>query len=485
MTNVRRIGFTMVALAAGLATGCGGGGGGSGGNSVAGIDRGGITIAQGPISGFGSVIVNGVHYSTSGAAITVDDQPGTESDLRVGYVVRVQGTLGASGTTGTATTIAYNNNVEGPVQSIDLPASRLIVLGQTVQVGPATSFDDSIVPRNLGGLLVGDRVEVSGLVGSDGVITATRIEIIGAAGTVEVRGAASAVNTATRQLQVNGLTVDYSSAQVSGFSSGQPANGDVIKAKGTLDGSGTLVATELEKRSESLPGTSNDKAELEGLVTRFASAIDFDVAGQRVTTTAATVYDGGTAADIKLDAGMEVSGGFDSSGRIVATKIEFRASSDLELMGPVDSVNAAANSLTVLGQSIRTTADTRFEDHSAQDLQRFSLADVRAGDIVEVRGYRDGATIVATLLEREDTAGGNAEIEVKGPATNVSQPNLTVAGVSVTTTDAPPTPTEFRDNNGVSISAATFFAAAPGREVKVRGSMVGNTVLATRAELED
>jgi hypothetical protein len=485
MMYMRRIGFTMVALAAGLATGCGGGGGGGSSSSGSGIDRGGITIAQGPISGFGSVIVNGVHYSTSGATITVDDQPGSESELRVGYVVRIEGTLDASGTTGTAKTISFNDNVEGPVQSIDLVASRLVVLGQIVQVGPATSFDDSIVPRDLGGLLVGDRVEVSGLVGSDGVIAATRIERKGAAGTVEVRGVASGVDNAAHRLQINGLTVDYSSAQLSGFASGQPANGDVIGAKGTVDGSGMLNATQLEKRSDSLPGTPNDKAELEGLVTRFVSATDFDVAGQRVTTTAATVYEHGTVADIALDAGIEVSGTFDTSGRIVAQKFEFRLSSDLELVGSVESVNAAANLLTVLGQSIRTTAETRFEDHSAADIQRFSLNDLNVGDIVEVRGYRDGATIVATLLEREDAAGGGSEVEVKGPATNVVPPNLTVAGVSVTTTDAPPTPTEFRDKNGVSISAAAFFTAAPGREVKVRGTTVGNTVLATRAELED
>lgn len=481
MTDVRSIGFALAALAAGLAAGCGGGGGGGGNSSGSGIDRGGITIAQGPISGFGSVIVNGVHYSTNGATITVDDQPGTESELRVGYVVRVEGTRDASGTTGTAKTISFNDDVEGPVQSIDAAASRLVVLGQVVQVGPATSFDDSIVPRNLDGLLVGDRVEVSGLVGSDGVIAATRIERKGPAGAVEVRGVASGVDNSAHRLQINGLAVDYASAQLSGFASGQPANGDLIEASGTTNGSGTLVATRLEKRSASLPGTPDDKAELDGLVTRFVSATDFDVAGQRVTTTVATVYQDGTVADIALNANIEVSGGFDASGRVVAQKIEFRLPSDLELVGSVDSVNVATNMLTVLGQSIRTTAETRFEDHSAADKKQFSLADVSVGDMVEVRGYRSGGMIVATLLERDDAAGGNAEVELKGPASAVSAPNLTVAGVLVAT-DAQ---TEFRDKSGGSISAAIFFAAAPGRAVKVRGMLVGDTVLATRAELED
>ena len=99
----------------------------------------------------------------------------------------------------------------------------------------------------------------------------------------------------------------------------------------------------------------------------------------------------------------------------------------------VDTVNAAGNSLTVLGQAVRTTAQTRFEDKSAAGLQRFSLADVRAGDLVEVRGYRDGQVIVATLLERENSTVIGGSVEVKGPATAVAPPNLTVAGVLVAT----------------------------------------------------
>jgi hypothetical protein len=99
MIIVRNYGRMLAALAASMIAACGGGGGSE---PVAGIDRGGVTIAQGPISGFGSVILNGVRYSTSGATITVDDQPGTESDLRVGQVVRVEGTVDAGGTTGTA-----------------------------------------------------------------------------------------------------------------------------------------------------------------------------------------------------------------------------------------------------------------------------------------------------------------------------------------------------------------------------------------------
>ena len=478
MNEPRRLARTIALLAAALLTACGGGGGGDEPDQVGGIDRGGRTISQGPVTGFGSVIVNGVRYSTTGATITIDGQPGTEAQLRVGQVVRVEGTVDANGTTGVASSISFDDDVEGVVQSIDRAAARFVVLGQTVQVGPATSFDDSIVPRSLDGLQVGDRVEVSGLVGADGVIAATRIESSAATGAVEVKGTASAVDTAARRFTINGLTVDYSTATLEGFAGGQPANGDLVEAHGTVNGSGVLVATRLERRSASLAGTTDDDADLEGLVTRFVTATDFDVAGQRVTTTAATRYEGGTAANLALDVNVEVEGGFDAGGRIVATRIEFRRASDLELAAVVESVNLASNSLVLLGVTVRVNSLTRFEDQSDAQVEHFGLDDLRVGDYVEVRAYDDGSGLVATLLERDDAQAG---VELRGTATGVAAPDFSVAGVAVTTG----VQTEYRDNSGVSITAAEFFATAPGREVKVRGTLVGNVVLADRAELED
>ncbi len=469
----------LASLLAAIIAACGGGGGSSHTDAgIGGIDRGGITIAQGPISGFGSVIVNGVHYSTSGATITIDDQPGVESELRVGQVVRIEGRLDTNGATGVATRIAYNDDVDGPIQSISLAAGTLVVLGQTVMVGPGTSFDDSISPRSLDGLQVGDRIEVSGLVTASGAIEATRIERRSAAALVELKGTAASVDTVARRLRINEQQVDYSGAQLSNFPSGQPANGDLVEAHGSVNGSGVLIATRLERRSWSLAGTSSDSAELEGLVTRFASATDFDVAGQQVTTTTSTVYANGTVASLTLDANVEVEGSFDSAGRVAARRIEFRQRSDLEFSGRVETVNAAAGTLVVLGTTVRVNSLTRFEDHGSMHMERFGIADLRVGDYLEVRGYRDATGVVATLLERDDDA---STVEVRGPATSVAQPSLVVGGVAVTTDSN----TEFRDKDGGSTTAAAFFAAAPGREVKVRGTLVGNVVLAERAELED
>ena len=461
-----------------LIAACGGGGGGSSDSVTAGIDRGGIVTATGSITGFGSVHVNGVHYVTTGATITLDDNPGTESDLRVGQVVRIEGRLDQDGINGTATRVIFDDEVEGPVQSIDLANSRLVVLGRTVQVSTQTSFDDSISPRSLDGVAVGDRIEVSGRVATTGVVEATRIERKTAQSSVEVKGTIASLDTNARSFALDQLTVSYASAQLNGFASGQPANGDRVEAFGTVDGNGVLVATRIEKESGGSAGNADEQADYEGLITSFVSATDFSVAGQRVTTTASTAYEGGTASSLALDVPVEVEGRFNASGVIVATKVQFRRGSDTEFSGRVDSVNAAGNSLVVFGVTIRVNSLTRFEDHSGADVQRFSLANVAVGDYVEVDAYNDGSGLLATKLERDDNQG---EVQLEGVAQNVAAPNFTVGGVAVTTDGS----TEFRDTNSVTINAAAFFQAAPGRQVKARGTLVGNVVLATRAELED
>jgi hypothetical protein len=477
MTTLRnaRSGWLVILGAVAVAA-CGGGSSGS--NTTAGIDRGGV-VTSGTITGFGSVHVNGVRYVTSGATFVVDDQPGSESDLRVGQVVRIEGKLDASGTTGTATRVIFDDEVEGPVQSIDLVNARLVVLGRAVQVGPNTSFDDAFVPRSLEGLVVGDRIEVSGFPASDGTVNATRIERKAAQGSYEIKGTVAALDTNARRFTLGALTVSYASAQLSGFASGQPANGDTVEATGALDGTGMLVASRVEKESES-GGTSDDDADYEGLITRFVSAADFSVDGQRVTTTSATTFEGGSVADLALDASVEVEGGFNSAGVIVASKVQFRRTGELEIAAPVEAVNAASGSLVVLGVTLRTNSLTRFEDHSAADVQQFSLANIAVGDFVEVRAYADGNGYLATLVERDDPEGGTVELE--GYAQSVAAPDFSVNGVAVTTDGN----TEYRDNSGEPIGSAAFFqAAASGRLVKVRGTLVGNVVLAERAELED
>ncbi len=318
---------------------------------------------------------------------------------------------------------------------------------------------------------------MSGLVSANGVINATRIERRAAAERLEVKGSVRALEAANQRFVINLLEVDYSAAQLDGFSSGGPANGDLVEVHGSLDSGGTLVATRVEREERGLGGGDDDDADIEGLVTRFASATDFDVAGQPVTTTGATEFRDGTATDLRLGANLEVEGEFDAAGRVIAEEIKFRRAAEIRIEATVDAVDAAARTLVVLGVTVGASDTTRFEDHSDADLDTFGIGDIRVGDFVEVRAFSDGSALVATRLEREDPED---EVKLRGRAGALAQPSLEVAGVPVQTTAS----TQF-EREDEEIDAETFFAEADGRIVEVDGSWDGSTLTADEAEIED
>ncbi|NIW23790.1 MAG: hypothetical protein GWN29_04085, partial [Gammaproteobacteria bacterium] len=350
--------------AAALVAACGG----SAGPSVAGIDRTGApnaasAFAFGSISGFGSIIVNGVRYDTSGGAtFTIDDSPGSEDDLEVGDVVLVQGTLDASGTTGTAASVVFGDNVEGPIEagSIDLVAGTLIVLGQTVRTNAGTSFDDSIPGASLGGLVAGDVVEVSGFVDSNGNILATRIELKAPGGELEVTGIVEGHLPGAMTFMINALVVNYAGAMLDNdFPGGVISDGDLVEAKGlTLNGLGELIATEIDFEDDQLIGNADDHVEVEGLITRFADATDFDVSGFPVMTNGQTVFEGGVAGDLGLNVKVEVEGELDANGVLVADEVDIRRDSVVEIEGLVD-LTPTATTVTVLGITIHVDSLTR------------------------------------------------------------------------------------------------------------------------------
>lgn len=470
---------TLLILGTATLAACGGGS-----DRVAGIDGGGSPapvandiVAQGRITGFGSVIVNGVRYDTSGATITIDDEPGTESDLAIGQVVVVTGTVNTAGTEGTATSVVFDDAVEGPIDAIDVANGTLTVLGQTVRVNADTSFEDDIEPESLEGLSVGDIVEVSGYFDADGVIVATHIELEDAGSDFEVTGVAQNVDSAAMTFEINALVVDYSMAMLEDFPNGAPEDGQRVEAKGSaLGANGELLATEVEFEDDGFDLDDGDDVEIEGLITRFASATDFDVNGLPVTTNGGTEYENGSSADLALNVRVEVEGEIDANGVLVADEIEFEEEGVIRIAAPVEAVDA--DSLTLLGIQIAVGVQTEFDDQSDADVRSFSLADVNVGDFVEVRAFDDMGALRATRLERDDD---DDEVSLRGFVDAVSDPEFTILGVTILTDGA----TEFEDDDDSVISAADFFARALGRLVEAEGALLNGGILADEVEFED
>ncbi len=486
----------VTGLVLGLVVACGGGGGAN----LAGIDR--LGVSTGTITGFGSVFVNGVEYSTTGTAFDIDDAPGSQSDLQVGQQVTVQWSSVDEGVTRRAVEVFYDDSVEGPITagSIDPLTQSFVVLGQTVLVDADTSFASPLI--DLDSLADGNVVEVSGLLQQnvlvDGVLVnvvvrATRIERKVPGGEIEIRGTVS--NPTVNTFVINGQVVLTTINTIIDAPSGVINNGDFVEVKGTVvNGAGQLVATRVElEDGEDRIGEDGDEAEVEGYVTLFTSASSFSVSGVPVQSSVAAT--GGTVA---LGAKVRVEGEFNASGAIVASEVQVRTGADgpdedTRIAARVDTVtpnagNPKVGQFVVLGVTILVDANTRLEDQSDDEVRDFSLADLQAGvDYVEVRGIPQGPnTVLATLLERQDAE--ETQGLLRGSLGARNDPDFTILGVLVETDDF----TTFFDADENEIAAAAFFAGAvtTGAEVKVKFLLniapgASTPVLAEEVEIED
>ncbi len=135
-------------------------------------DEGGIggTGIVGVITGFGSILVNGVHVDYDPKMPLQDlaaDAPFTASDLQIGQVVEVAALR--EGERYRALRLGRRHLLAGPVTAIDPAENRMSVMGQRVVLSDDTTLGA------LDTISVGDRIAVSGL--WDGrLVRATRID---------------------------------------------------------------------------------------------------------------------------------------------------------------------------------------------------------------------------------------------------------------------------------------------------------------------
>ena len=147
--------------AAGLRASCGGSGVDSGGTGAPVA----TSLAAGPVTGLGSVILDGVRFGD--AAATIADADGntlTVDQLQPGMGLRIDATTidtSAGVSTSTALAIRVNSEIVGPVDSVDTVNQTLVVLGQAVRLTVATWFD-SALSGGLAQVSPGQVVEVFG-----------------------------------------------------------------------------------------------------------------------------------------------------------------------------------------------------------------------------------------------------------------------------------------------------------------------------------
>ncbi|TAK95828.1 MAG: hypothetical protein EPO09_07240 [Aquabacterium sp.] len=374
--------FKLGSIAAALASiltlvACGGGGSSS--DSTASSGSGASTASySGAVSGLGSVIVNGVRFSTTGADTADSDSPDQPfvRPIGLGSTVTVTGSVNADGTTGTASTITVHGGVRGQVTAI--ASSTFTVAGQVITVDSNTVWDGSTANFNLSALQANvTYVEVYGVVDASGNFTATRVEQLTAAPTeFAIKGLVANLDTTGHSFDLalrSGVTahVSYADNIVKPAAANLVAGADVRvllgssaitsingTSSGTVNVTADKVLVKKERQANGMP------SKLQGAITVVTAGTTWKIGDVTIDISQSpTVEDGLNLSTITTGTIVKVKGSF-SNGVLVAQEVEAdnheRTQTDggVKLFGAVSASDSNAQTFVVQGVTVTMSNTT-------------------------------------------------------------------------------------------------------------------------------
>lgn len=452
---------------------------------------GGTGISVGPITGFGSIWQNGVRYDVSQASFFRDGTPVSGQNLyRMGEVVTINGTVQSDGVTGKASRVEFNTKLQGPISAVT--KDSLTVLGQTVRLTGLTVKHGFALTSEL---TQGTMVAVSGERNANGIwqansVTRQQAQFTAGSSRLIFEGVIANLNQAAKTFQIAGVTVNYQSAALQDFGSAMPTNQQYVQVRSEQNWvNNQVTAHQLRLKPALSSFQQGTKVELEGVVTYIISTKQFSLNQQAVQITDATELEHGSSNDIKPNAALEVEGSINALGILVAKQISIRQSAlnhARELEGFISSIDTQQQSITLLGNTIQLDTRTVIRETVNDEERSISFAQLHLNDYVEIKASElDDGSLLALQLEREQEKAGEAELQVKGIATqiNANDGTFEVLGVAISTDSH----TEFEDSHEESISHQAFFSQliAGTTTVEIEGKALGSGILAEQAKLVD
>ncbi|MCU7878997.1 MAG: hypothetical protein KZQ84_19800 [Candidatus Thiodiazotropha sp. (ex Lucinoma borealis)] len=346
---------------------CGGGGGDSSSPS-----GGSAVTTVGKIDGFGSVYVNGIKFDTSHTVYQVDDEPGhDDTSLGVGMKVRIEGRVNDDGRTGTADTILYDDDLEGPIDSGSLAVgdgvTTFTILRMAVSVDAnSTVFDDG---ASYAGLEEGQEIEVSGFFDGNQIV-ASRVELQSDSDDdYEIKGTVTSYDGSqvTLVLQNGVIAGPYAISSAAELDIPTDPMGLYVELK--LDNSsGTLEVIHIESEDGDLIPDGDSEVSLRGILVDDGNN-GFSVNGIFFEVSPVTRYKPASL-EANLSAGMEVEVEGVMQGDVLIAGMIEAEEGEIEIEARVSAVqNSDAKNGTITldlgnGQSLSVQTDnsTLFED---------------------------------------------------------------------------------------------------------------------------
>jgi hypothetical protein len=443
------------ACAAVILAACGGGGGGAAPAAPAPVVPApvllGTSTVSGTVTGFGSLIVDGVRIDDKLVAALKERIDGSVSnvELKLGQHVEVEhdGKL-------VATKIRVSAEVEGSVSAVDLAAKTITVLGQTITINtdpalgpvtvfgaPYTKFDD---------VKVADAVEIHGLIKVDAAskvsLQATRIEKKAVDVTDRVNGIVFDHVASAHTFKVGSLLIDYSNATMlpAGAVISNGSEVSVAIPIGTVE-KGVAVKATAVKVKDRKAESQGKEVELGGAVSAFdtehkiltvngvkvdVSAVKFDQAGKGL-------------ADLKPGAYIVVKGMYNDDKVLKAATVVIRGvdqekGKEIELHGSIADFKSLAD-FKVRGVTIDAsgavidTASCAGNANFGNETQVVVFGSLSASGVVKITSVKCEKVAEGTVVVTRQGKVGKVDTTAKTFAITTTKETLTVKWSEATT----------------------------------------------------
>lgn len=360
-----------------------------------------VAVAYGTITGFGSIYVNGVHFSTDTATVEIEGQATAEDELAVGMVVEIVGEIDSDGRAGVANAVRAERVLFGTVDNmVDVAVGRkaLSVLGQTVYVAEDAEFTGTGFEQ----LEPGVNLSISGYVAENGYITATYLaqENAGTDTPRVVEGYVTAADLNLGYFELLGLNINADGAQLIAGSWEDVIVGSRVKVTGQYDTlSQALQATQVVLRPQHLHEEGQRKA-LEGVVREFTSESVFLLRDTAVNLSTA-VINNGSASDIQSGARVVVIGQMQNRV-LVAERIVVKSHNTNRFKGEVSAINRQAGTFQIQETIFYITSLTQFKDNSRLNERYFNVEYLHIGEDIEVFAVQVNNQWQVTRITRQD-----------------------------------------------------------------------------------
>ena len=426
--------FTPITL--GILAACGGGGGGT---SIADGGIRGTGSSVGPVSGFGSVFVNGVKFETRDIVnqrVESNDDISTEADLEKGMILRIEGEWNKDGS-GKAEALKYDDTFRGPVTDVVLPDKSAGTSGSFRVLGQRIRYDSRTVMRVTGGQLTeGMKVRVSAWRTADGY-RASYIGSVEASADhpLEVEGRIDEVLSERFRIGGQWIHIEPSTSYPGDLTINDIAKGEMVEVEGSFLAQGSDISAAEIRFSDDRRYLSEegDEIEMTGPVQSLdVSRSTFFLNGVRVVYDNNTEFDDFARSRIADGLLVQVEGEI-KSGRLYAEEIElFEGNAEVEAAVLTPFEGSAENELKVGGVRVRITNSTLIDrdDDDQTPLSEAKFLEVEGVEQKDANGVFSYLEALNIEIESEDS--GEYELTGQLTADDPNSRKLTVLGVEIT-----------------------------------------------------